>query len=181
MTAMAASNWSETVLRDKDTFRTFAGLMPEVGATWLLSLNPDDYRGVDSHRMRWPVRETLVLKANDGDAPDVMLEIEGLQYTYESGFEGPVVAYPARGDGGPAAALSSCHGIGESLTVGLPWCGLGVGNRALPEKEHVLTAPGGQGSSKRKLPTAIWTLLKVRGWTGDGGMWTLADFVGGTV
>ena len=96
---------SEQVLDEKETFVTFPGLAPEAGRTWLLWLNRDDYRGVDSHPMRWPVRETLVLKAIDGDAPDVTVEIESLQYTYEPGIEGPVVAYPARdnGDSGPAA------------------------------------------------------------------------------
>ena len=40
-----------------------------------------------------------MLKALDGDAPDVTVEIESLQYTYEAGIEGAFVAYPARGDG----------------------------------------------------------------------------------
>ena len=95
----------EQVLDEKETFVTFPGLTPEAGGIWLLSLNRDDYRGVDSQPMRWPVRETLVLKAINGDAPDVTVEIESLQYTYEPGVEGPVVAYPARcdGDSGPAA------------------------------------------------------------------------------
>ena len=92
---------SEQVLDEKETFMTFRELTPEAGQTWLLSLNRHDYRGVDSQPMRWPVRETLVLKAMDGDAPDVTVEIESLQYTYEAGIEGPFVAYPARGDGMP--------------------------------------------------------------------------------
>ena len=84
---------------------TFRGLTTEAGGTWLLSLKRYDYQGVDSQPMRWPVRETLVLTAIDGNAPDITVEIESLQYTYEPGIEGPVVAYPARGDGnsGPAA------------------------------------------------------------------------------
>ena len=91
--------WSEQPLHEKGTFVTFPGLMPEAGGTWLLSLNPHDYQGVDSQPMRWPVRETLALKAIDGDAPEVMVEIESLQYTYEADIEGPFVGYPARGDG----------------------------------------------------------------------------------
>ena len=90
---------SEQFLDEKETFVTFPGLPPEAGETWLLWLDRDDYRGVGSQPMRWPVRETLVLKAIDGDAPDVTVEIESLQYTYEAGIEGPFVAYPARGDG----------------------------------------------------------------------------------
>ena len=95
----------EQVLDKKETFVTFPGLTPEARGTWLLWLNRDDYRGVNSQPIRWPVRETLVLKATDGDAPDVTVEIESLQYTYEPGIEGPIVAYPARGGGnsGPAA------------------------------------------------------------------------------
>ena len=95
----------EQPLDEKETFVTFPGLAPEAGGTWLLWLDRDDYLGVDSQAMCWPVRETLVLKALDGDAPDVTVEIESLQYTYEPGIEGPLVAYPARGDGdsGPAA------------------------------------------------------------------------------
>ncbi len=94
---------SEQPLHEKQTFVTFQGRTPELGETWLLSLNRHDYRGVDSHPVRWPVRETLVLKAIDGDAPDITLEIESLQYTYEAGIEGPLVTYPARGDGGSTA------------------------------------------------------------------------------
>ena len=90
---------SEQFLGEKETFVTFPGLPPEAGRTWLLWLDRDDYWGVDSQPMRWPVREKLVLKAIDGDAPDVTVEIESLQYTYEAGIEGPFVAYPARGDG----------------------------------------------------------------------------------
>ena len=90
---------SEQFLDEKETFVTFPGLPPEAGETWLLWLDRDDYRGVGSQPMRWPVRETLVLKAIDGDAPDVTVEIESLQYTYEAGIEGAFVAYPARGDG----------------------------------------------------------------------------------
>ena len=89
----------ELGLDEKNTFAAFPGLAPEAGGTWLLSLTRHDYQGVDSHPMRWPVRETFVLKAIDGDAPDVTVEIESLQYTYEPGIEGPLVAYPARGDG----------------------------------------------------------------------------------
>lgn len=78
---------------------TFRGLTPEAGGTWLLSLNRHDYPGVDSRRMRWPLRSTLVLKAIDGDAPDITVEIESLQYTHKAGIEGPLVTYPARSDG----------------------------------------------------------------------------------
>ena len=95
--------WSEQVLDEKETFLTFWGLTAEAGGTWLLSLYRYDYQGVDSQPMRWPVRKTLVLKAIDGDAPDITVEIESLQYTYEPDVEGPIVAYPARGDRGPAA------------------------------------------------------------------------------
>ena len=49
--------------------------------------------------MRWPVQKTFVLKSIDGDAPDITVEIESLQYTYEAGIKGPLVAYTARGDG----------------------------------------------------------------------------------
>ena len=98
-------NGREQPLHEKETFVTFPGLTPEAGGTWLLSLNRHDYRGVDSQPMRWPVRETLVLTAIDGNAPDITVEIESLQYTYEPGVEGPIVAYPARGSGdsGPEA------------------------------------------------------------------------------
>ena len=90
---------SELVLRQKETPVTFSGLTPEAGRTWLLSLERHDYRGVDAHPMRWPVREKFVLKAVDGDDPDVIVEIESLQYALEPGIEGPVIEYPARGDG----------------------------------------------------------------------------------
>ena len=55
--------------------------------------------------MHWPIRETLVLKASHGDARDVTVEIESLQYTYEPNISGPFVAYPARAeDGGGSTA-----------------------------------------------------------------------------
>jgi hypothetical protein len=85
---------------ERDAFVTFPGLTPEEGGTWLLSLKRHDYRGVDSHPVRWPVRKTLVLQPNDGDSPEIMVEIESLQYTYEPGLEGPLVAYPARAEEG---------------------------------------------------------------------------------
>ena len=96
---------SKTVPVEKDTFVTFPELTPEAGGTWLLSLNPFDYGGVDPQPVRWPVREKLVQKAADGDSPDITVEVESLQYRYEPGFEGPFVTYPARadGDGGPTA------------------------------------------------------------------------------
>ena len=96
---------SASVPLKKDTFVTFPGLTPEAGGPWLLSLNRYDYRGVDSQSVRWPVQEMFVLKAIDGDSPDITVEVESLQYTYEPGFEGPFVTYPARadGDGGPTA------------------------------------------------------------------------------
>ena len=84
---------------EKDTFVAFSGLAREAGGTWLLSLNRYDYQGVDSQPLHWPARETFVLKAIDGDAPDITVEIESLQYTYEARIEGPLVAYPARADG----------------------------------------------------------------------------------
>ena len=90
---------------EKGTFVTFSGLAPEAEGTWLLSLNRYDYRGVDSQPVRWPVREKLVLKAIDGDSPDITVEVESLEYTYEQGFEGPFVAYPPRAeDGGGSTA-----------------------------------------------------------------------------
>ena len=88
---------------EKDAFVPFRGLTPEPGGTWLLSLKRFDYRPLESHPVRWPVRETLELKAIDGDAPDIAVEVESLQYSYEPGIEGPLVAYPARGDGGAGA------------------------------------------------------------------------------
>ena len=96
---------SESVLIERYTFVAFPELTPEAGGIWLLLLNPFDYRGVDPQRVRWPVREKLVLKAADGDSPDITVEVESLQYRYEPGFEGPFVTYPARadGDGGAAA------------------------------------------------------------------------------
>jgi len=84
---------------EKDAFVPFRGLAPEPGGTWLLSPNRFDYRPVESHPVRWPVRETLVLKAIDDDAPDIAVEIESLQYSYETGIDGPLVGYPARGAG----------------------------------------------------------------------------------
>ena len=96
-------NGREQPLDGKETFVSFRGRTPEAGGTWLLSLNRADYRGVDSQPLCWPVRKTLVLTAIDGDAPDITVEIESLQYTYEPGIKGPLVAYPARSDGGPAA------------------------------------------------------------------------------
>ena len=94
--AHESGNWTEHPLREQATFMTFPGLTPEAGGTWLLSLSMQDYRGVDSHPLLWPVRETLTLRAIDGDAPDVTVEIESLKYTYEPGIEGPLVTYPAR-------------------------------------------------------------------------------------
>ena len=90
---------------EKDTFVAFSGLAPEAGGTWLLSLNRYDYQGVDAQPAHWPVREELVLKASDGDSPDITVEVESLQYTYEPGLEGPLIAYPARSeDGGESTA-----------------------------------------------------------------------------
>ena len=40
--------WSEQVLDENETYVTFPGLTPEAGGSWLLSLNPHDYQGVDS-------------------------------------------------------------------------------------------------------------------------------------
>ena len=87
--------WGQA-LRQKDTFVTFRELTPDAGGNWLLSLTRGGYRGVDSRPVRWPVRETLVLKAIDGDSPDIMVEIESLQYTYKPDIATLTVAYPAR-------------------------------------------------------------------------------------
>ena len=93
---------SKQPLHEKETFVSFRGLTLEAGDTWLLSLSRYEYREVDSQPVRWPVRETLVLKAIDGAAPDVKVEIESLEYTYEPGIVGALVSYPARSDGGRA-------------------------------------------------------------------------------
>ena len=90
---------SEQMLRQKETFVSFPGLTPAAGQLWLLSLERHGYRPVDSRPMRWPVRETFVLEAIEGDAPDVIVEVESLRYAIEPDVEGPVVTYPARGDG----------------------------------------------------------------------------------
>ncbi|MYH67246.1 MAG: FRG domain-containing protein [Dehalococcoidia bacterium] len=89
----------ELVLDEKERFLAFPGVTPEATGAWLLSLNGRGYQGVELEPLNWPIQKTLVQKAIDGDAPDVTVEIESLQYTYEPGFEGPVVAYPARGEG----------------------------------------------------------------------------------
>ena len=87
---------------EKDTFVAFPELTPDAGGTWRLSLQ-EDYE--DSQPMHWPIRETLVLKVFHGDARDVTVEIESLQYTYEPDISGPFVAYPARAeDGGRSTA-----------------------------------------------------------------------------
>ncbi len=91
---------SKQPLHERETFVSFRGRRPEAGETWLLSLSRYDYQGVDLQPVRWPARATLVLRAIDGDAPDVKVEIESLEYTYEPGIVGPLVAYPARSDGG---------------------------------------------------------------------------------
>ena len=70
---------SKRVGLEKDTFVAFPELTPDAGGTWLLSLD----WGQDSQPMRWPIRETLVLKAIHGNIRDVTVEIESLQYTYE--------------------------------------------------------------------------------------------------
>lgn len=93
---------SEHTLHEKETFVTFPSVTPEAGGTWLLSLNRHDYGGVDSQPVSWPVRKKLVLKASDGDGPDITVEIESLQYTYEGDTVGPFVEYPARKGGGAA-------------------------------------------------------------------------------
>lgn len=91
--------WSEQGLHQKETFVSFPGLTPAAGQTWLLSLDRHGYRGRDSRPIRWPVQEKFPLKANDGDAQDVIVEIESLRYDIEPGIEGPIVTYPARGAG----------------------------------------------------------------------------------
>ena len=95
---------SAKALYEKETFVTFRERTPEAGEAWLLSLSRSDYQGVDSQPVRWPVRKTLVLKAIDGAAPDIKVEIESLEYTYEPGTVGPLVAYPARSDGDSGSA-----------------------------------------------------------------------------
>ena len=93
---------SKRVGLEKDTFVAFPELTPDAGGTWRLSLQ-GYYE--DSQPMNWPIRETLVLKAFHGDARDVTVEIESLQYTYEPDIGGLFVAYPARAeDGGGSTA-----------------------------------------------------------------------------
>ena len=94
---------SQRVALEKDTFVAFPELTPDAGGTWQLSLQEGYYD--DSQPMHWPIRETLVLKAFHGDARDVTMEIESLQYTYEPDIIGPFVSYPARAeDGGGSTA-----------------------------------------------------------------------------
>lgn len=95
---------SEQPLSGKETFVTFVGLKPEAGPTWRLSLSSHDYQDVESWPIRWPVREPLVLEAISGDAPDITVEIESLQYAYRAGIEGPFVTYPARADSDSGSA-----------------------------------------------------------------------------
>ena len=103
-TGSSAKALCEKALYEKEAFVTFRERTPEAGEIWLLSLSRSDYRGVDSQPVRWPVRKTLVLKAINGDAPDVKVELESLEYTYEPGIVGPLVAYPARSDGDSGSA-----------------------------------------------------------------------------
>ena len=96
---------SKRVLLGKDTFVAFPELTPDAGGTWRLSLHSHQGYYEDSQPMHWPIRETLVLKAFHGDARDVTVEIESLQYTYKPDISGPFVAYPARAeDGGGSTA-----------------------------------------------------------------------------
>ena len=93
---------SKRVGLEKDTFVAFPELTPDAGGTWRFSLQ---WYYEDSQPMHWPIRETVVLKAFHGDAQDVTVEIESLQYTYEPDISGPFVAYPARAeDGGGSTA-----------------------------------------------------------------------------
>ena len=88
---------------EKDASVAFPDLTPDAGGTWRLSLQWEPHD--DSEPLHWPIRETLVLKAYHGDARDVTVEIESLQYTYEPDISGPFVAYPARAeDGGGSTA-----------------------------------------------------------------------------
>ena len=88
---------SQQALLDKDAFVSFPGLTPEAEGTWVFSANLLLQRNYqDSQPMSWPIQETVVLKAIDGNAPNLRVEIESLQYTYEPGITGPLVAYPAR-------------------------------------------------------------------------------------
>ena len=82
---------------DADGFVNFPELTPEAEGTWLLSLNlPAQRRYRDVQLMGWPIREMLVVKAIDGHAPDVRVEIESLQYTCDSDGKQLFVSYPAR-------------------------------------------------------------------------------------
>ncbi len=91
---------------DADGFVSFSELTPEARGTWLLSLNLlAQRRYQDVQLMGWPIRETLVLEATNGDARDVTVEVESLQYTYEPDSKQLFVTYPARAaDAGGSAA-----------------------------------------------------------------------------
>ncbi len=100
-----ASHWMR-LETDADGFVSFPELTPETGGTWLLSLNPLAQRLYKDVELKgWPIRETLVLEATDGNARDVRVEIESLQYTYEPDSKQLFVTYPARAEdaGGSAA------------------------------------------------------------------------------
>ncbi len=90
---------SEQPLHQRDTWVSFPGIEPETGQVWLLSLERHGYRGFDSCLLRWPFRKEFALKAIDGEAPDVIVEIESIRSGLEPGIEQPVVTYPARGGG----------------------------------------------------------------------------------
>ena len=102
---------SQQVVLKKEDFMSFPGLTPQAEGTWRLSVN---YLGSriyqDSQPMRWPIRETLELKALEGNATDIRVEIESIRYTYEPGIEGPLVVYPARAadTGGSTAREREC-------------------------------------------------------------------------
>ena len=93
---------------EKDAFVAFPELTPDAGGTWRLSLEGEPHD--PSQPMHWPIRGTLVLHAIHGDARDVTVEIESLQYTYEPDISGPFVAYPARAEdaGGSTASGRRC-------------------------------------------------------------------------
>ena len=71
---------------EKDASVAFPDLTPDAGGTWRLSLQWEPHD--DSEPLHWPIRETLVLKAYHGDARDVTVEIESLQYTYGPDISG---------------------------------------------------------------------------------------------
>ena len=91
---------SKQPLHERETFVSFRGRRPEAGETWLLSLSRYDYQGVDLQPVRWPARATLVLRAIDGDARTSRWRSRASSTRTSRASWGPLVAYPARSDGG---------------------------------------------------------------------------------